>query len=105
MVLKLCKCCSALCSSGLLGACLSDTELKTLATAQEKLLLVPDTAYTASVHTLTVEFAVDRRRKKHKLTDTRLWSKSSMLRLSRQHCCFPEGAQAAAFPSASHLVC
>lgn len=38
---------------------LSDTELKTLATAQEKFLLVPNTACSASLHTLAVEFAVE----------------------------------------------
>ena len=48
--------CSALCSSGLLGACLNVTELKTVARAEEKLVPVPDAACSAAVHTSAAEF-------------------------------------------------
>lgn len=48
--------CSALCSSGLLGACLNVTELKTVAGAEEKLVPVSDAACGATVHALAAEF-------------------------------------------------
>lgn len=51
---------SVFCLSGLLGACLNDTELKTVARAEEKLVLVPDAACSATVHTLAAEFGKGR---------------------------------------------
>lgn len=60
--------CSVLCSSGLLGACFNDTELKPVARADEKLLPVPGSA---AVHTLAAEFE-EGVRKKHALPPTRL---------------------------------
>lgn len=48
--------CSALCLSGLPGACLSDAKLKTVARAEEECVPVSAAAGTASVPALAAEF-------------------------------------------------